>query len=105
MTTPKQSTPRKAGKRPPANLSSVIRGIPAQTTLSPEQLTALFLRHLMDADAVIPTRPEAMYDNKTKALTALANLARKDEGDPTGTLDALLATGTTAAPPPKGEGK
>jgi hypothetical protein len=51
----------------------------------------------MDADAVTPTKPETLYDAKTKALVALANVTfakAKDDTDLT-TLDQLLAT-----PPP-----
>ena len=62
-----------------ANLSERIRALPTQQSVTVEQLQALYLQHLLDADSVTPTKPEVLYSAKTQALTALANLALKQQ--------------------------
>jgi len=61
------------------NLSERIRAIPTQRSLTADELQALFLQHLMDADLVAPTKEEALYAAKTQAIVALANLVTKQK--------------------------
>jgi hypothetical protein len=74
-----------------ANLSERIHALPTQGTVTPEQLQRLFLQQLLDADSVVPTKPEALYTAKTQALIALANLTLKQQATADQSeLDAVL---------------
>lgn len=80
-----------ARRRRFANLTERIHALPTQRSLTPEQLQALFLQQLLDADSVVPTRAEALYTAKTQALIALANLTLKQQATANQSeLDAVL---------------